>query len=132
MSSDHEKIVKQLEGIKWPLSKEQFADIEELLYEISTAPNNTFQKFKQLCDDLKGWPTYNLSLDSFTDCLEGLLIWLYNTQKDVTKSLEREIDEHVRAKPTLMLLRRKRVKEEDSIPEARKNRKRTGCKRKKT
>ena len=38
VSSDHEKIVKQLEGIKWPLSKEQFADIEELLYEISTAP----------------------------------------------------------------------------------------------
>ena len=87
VSSDHEKIVKQLEGIKWPLSKEQFADIEELLYEISTAPNNTFQKFKQLCDDLKGWPTYKLSLESFTDCLEGLLIWLYNTQKDVTKAL---------------------------------------------
>ena len=86
MSSDHEKIVKQL-GDKWPLSKEQFADIEELLYEISTAPNNTFQKFKQFCDDLKGWPTYNLSLDSFTDCLEGCSSGC-TIHKDVTKTLE--------------------------------------------
>ena len=78
---DHEKIVKQLEGIKWPLSKEQFADIEELLYEISTAQQH-FQKFKQLCDDLEVGQHTTCPLNH-TDCRRvAHLVVQYTKRRD--------------------------------------------------
>jgi len=91
LSRDHEDISRQLEGMSGPLNDVQFETLESLSFEISSTPFRTFQTFKQLCDDLEVETSSSVTLESFTGCIETLLVWLHNTYKNVTKQLEEEI-----------------------------------------